>query len=289
MNGDTLVKGKTTATDIKSHWFEVKDPAGKLYYINSFLGSSAGEVTFNLSDAKSDTLGSIVIRDGVYAVRYVVTDRAGNRNDAPNYTNSTIHTITVDKTAPQVVGVVDYSLVGPGQYRARVVFNEDVSSADGWMPTGGPREYTRLISLLESGVAAFSDLAGNTTNVAFSAPAPSVTQDNNQAPNGGGSSLTGPVSRTTPPATEVGSRSSVIDNTAGDEEAGTVAGARALASNDNAEIASSEEGGVLGDSIEEEAAPGWLASNWYWILGVIAAGAGLWFIAGLRRRRNEEA
>lgn len=104
-NGDVVIKGIGSDNHgIKSHWFEVKAPNGTLYYKN-FPSNSATEVTFNLSEA-SRTDGGVEsfapIVGGEYTIRYVVTDLAGNRNDDPGYTNSEIHTLTIDKTRPVV-------------------------------------------------------------------------------------------------------------------------------------------------------------------------------------------
>ena len=42
---------------------------------------------------------------GEYQIRYVATDKAGNRNDDPGYTNSTIKTLIVDASAPIISSV----------------------------------------------------------------------------------------------------------------------------------------------------------------------------------------
>lgn len=86
-----------TLSGVNSHWFEIKAPNGTFYYVY-------GTSNFDLSEAKDNTVDKnpIVITEGEYQIRYVVTDKAGNRSDDPNYTHSTLHTITIDMTAPTV-------------------------------------------------------------------------------------------------------------------------------------------------------------------------------------------
>ncbi len=86
-----------TLSGVNSHWFEIKAPNGTFYYVY-------GTNNFDLSEAKDNTVDKnpIVITEGAYQIRYVVTDKAGNRSDDPNYTHSTLHTMTIDMTAPTV-------------------------------------------------------------------------------------------------------------------------------------------------------------------------------------------
>lgn len=103
-NQDILIKGVATDNHvIKSHWFEIKDPSGALFYKN-FPSNSATEVTFNLTEATNGT-GNLTISDGEYKIRYVVTDITGNRNDDPNYSNPTIHNLLIDTTAPTMSNI----------------------------------------------------------------------------------------------------------------------------------------------------------------------------------------
>lgn len=82
-----------TGSGVKSNWFEITDPNGKLFYVN-------GKSSFNLSEAKDNSAQKVPITviDGAYRIRYVVTDKAGNRSDDPNYTNPTIKTMVIDRT-----------------------------------------------------------------------------------------------------------------------------------------------------------------------------------------------
>lgn len=94
VEGDVEIRGVASDNHvIKSHWFEVKAPDGVLYYKN-FPGTSTAEVSFQLADVAP-------IIEGDYVIRYVVADKAGNRNDDPGFTNSEVHVLTV--TFPVVV------------------------------------------------------------------------------------------------------------------------------------------------------------------------------------------
>ena len=89
LNDEIVITGLTDADDLGNHWFEITPPAGKLFYKQS---SGAADKTFSF---KLDTSAGA----GEYKIRYVVTDKAGNRNDDPNYLNPTILAIEV---APRV-------------------------------------------------------------------------------------------------------------------------------------------------------------------------------------------
>lgn len=82
----------STELNMKSHWFEITNPDGSLSYSLDFTTSKL-TYSFDLDTSKGD---------GQYKIRYVATDKAGNRNDDPNYSDPTIRTITVDNTAPEI-------------------------------------------------------------------------------------------------------------------------------------------------------------------------------------------
>ena len=112
---------------VKSHWFEIKAPNGTLYYVS-------GKDNFNLSEAKdnSDEKKPIVITDGDYRIRYVVTDKAGNRSDDPNYTNPTYHTTKIDTVAPSkpVINPHGGSIKGTQKFTISSPDNDTKVSAD---------------------------------------------------------------------------------------------------------------------------------------------------------------
>lgn len=76
--------------NIKSHWFEITHPDGSLSYSQN-MNTDSLTYSFELDTSKGD---------GEYKLRYVATDRAGNRSDDPGYSNSTTRTIVVDTIAP---------------------------------------------------------------------------------------------------------------------------------------------------------------------------------------------
>lgn len=84
--GAVTVTGSVAAEpNIKSHWFEITDPAGrKTYQYN--LNTSQKSYSFELDTAAGD---------GVYSVRYVATDHAGNRSDS---VASAVQSVTVQNT-----------------------------------------------------------------------------------------------------------------------------------------------------------------------------------------------
>ncbi|MDD4719017.1 MAG: hypothetical protein PHY00_04280 [Bacilli bacterium] len=89
---EVIITGEVDASEnnIKSHWFEITNPDGttsKSYNLNT----NELSYSFNLDTTKGS---------GEYTIRYVATDKAGNRNDDPKYTNSTVKTIIVDATDP---------------------------------------------------------------------------------------------------------------------------------------------------------------------------------------------
>lgn len=87
VEGDTEIRGVASDNfEIRSHWFEVKAPGGEHFY--KYFPTTSHEVSFYLSE-----LAPVV--EGDYVVRYVVTDKAGNRNDDPGYANSETKMITV--------------------------------------------------------------------------------------------------------------------------------------------------------------------------------------------------
>lgn len=75
--------------NMKSHWIEVRNPDDTLSYSHN-MNTSDLEYSFNLDTSAGD---------GKYHIRYVATDKAGNRNDVDG---STTRTITVDNTAPAI-------------------------------------------------------------------------------------------------------------------------------------------------------------------------------------------
>lgn len=78
--------------NIKTHWFEITYPDNTLGYVNK---PANGELShqFTLDTSKGS---------GTYKIRYVATDKAGNRNDDPNYSNSMIRTFIVDTNKPTI-------------------------------------------------------------------------------------------------------------------------------------------------------------------------------------------
>lgn len=95
--GKVKVTGAATDTNIKSHWFEITGPNSYVAYFNN-MNTSDSTHSFDW-----DTAG---LAEGTYKIRYVASDRAGNRSDDPSYSKPTIRTVIVDHTAP--VGDITY-------------------------------------------------------------------------------------------------------------------------------------------------------------------------------------
>lgn len=95
----TTVSASVDADDMKSHWFEIKTPNDGLKYV--FKSTSDKTFTFDLAAV----LGGDVAA-GDYSVRYVATDKAGNRSDSPNYTNSKVLEFTVDEEVAPLATVI---------------------------------------------------------------------------------------------------------------------------------------------------------------------------------------
>ena len=81
-----------TDTDIKSHWIEIKNPDGSLSYSYNMNTTSLTH-SFDLDTSKGD---------GEYRIRYVATDRDGNRSDR---SGDTIRVIMVDNSAPVITDI----------------------------------------------------------------------------------------------------------------------------------------------------------------------------------------
>ncbi|MDD2505195.1 MAG: InlB B-repeat-containing protein, partial [Bacilli bacterium] len=82
-----IITGEVDPSEVnmKRHWFEITTPTGGTYYEGPIDNESLTH-SFDL-----DTSYGI----GEYKIRYVATDKAGNRSDAPNFSNSTIRTLNV--------------------------------------------------------------------------------------------------------------------------------------------------------------------------------------------------
>jgi hypothetical protein len=78
--------------NLKSHWFEITNPDGSYTYENVANSTNLSH-SFTLDTSKGS---------GQYKIRYVATDKAGNRSDDPAYTNSTVRTVQVDAQKPSI-------------------------------------------------------------------------------------------------------------------------------------------------------------------------------------------
>ncbi|NLC48590.1 MAG: DUF5011 domain-containing protein [Tenericutes bacterium] len=89
---DVTVIGEVDSIEknINSHWFEIINPDGTL---NHSMNMNTSELSYSF---KLDTSKG----SGTYKLRYVATDKVGNRSDDPNFTNSVIRTIEVDAVNP---------------------------------------------------------------------------------------------------------------------------------------------------------------------------------------------
>ena len=88
------VTGSVDASEhnMKSHWFEITGPDNYVYHAYNMNDNS---------DSWSFDWNTKSLASGVYTIRYVATDKAGNRNDDPNNTNPTKTVVTVDNQGPQ--------------------------------------------------------------------------------------------------------------------------------------------------------------------------------------------
>lgn len=82
----------TSEKHIKSHSFEITNPDASISHVED-MNTSVLNYEFNLDTSKGS---------GEYKIRYVATDKAGNRNDDPENTNSTIRTLIVDVDGPTI-------------------------------------------------------------------------------------------------------------------------------------------------------------------------------------------
>lgn len=89
LGGNITVTGEVDGAEknIKSHWFEVRNPDGTYSYSHN-MNTEDLSYSFELDTSAGD---------GEYRIRYVATDRAGNRSDTGG---STVRTLVVDNTAP---------------------------------------------------------------------------------------------------------------------------------------------------------------------------------------------
>lgn len=162
-NSNPLIAGvaSDTGSGVKSHWFEVRAPNGTYYYVT-------GKSSFSLAEAKDGTAAKnpIVITDGEYRIRYVVTDNANNRNDDPNYTNPTLHTMKLDLTDPD--GVVMISGTDTAATATLGSLTEAIKTPAGWTKVGS--EYVRDAPHTANGnySVEIEDLAGNTRTIHYS-------------------------------------------------------------------------------------------------------------------------
>jgi len=83
----TVIGSVTNEDNIKSHWFEILKPDGTTTFHRYNMNSRDDSFSFEIKDLEL----------GVYRIRYVATDRAGNRNDDPNHKNPTILTLNVNE------------------------------------------------------------------------------------------------------------------------------------------------------------------------------------------------
>ena len=107
--------------NMKSHWIEVRNPDGTLSYAHN-MSTNDLSYSFDLDTSAGD---------GEYHIRYVATDKAGNRNDVDG---STTRTITVDNAAPAISGF-EFENIKNGKYNptkviARVAEDDGSRSAE---------------------------------------------------------------------------------------------------------------------------------------------------------------
>lgn len=148
------VTGTVEASEqnIKSHWFEVVGPHGVATQYSYTMNTSDLTYSFNLDTSAGN---------GEYKIRYVATDKAGNRSDA---TGSVIRTITVDNSAPSIDSV-SYSNSGNPTNKAVVVTittSESVATPAGWDKVSDTT-FKKTYSSDQIDSVAVSDLAGNSS------------------------------------------------------------------------------------------------------------------------------
>lgn len=122
--------------NVQTHWFEIKGPGlpagGKLVgdiYSSPAVSRTANEYVFNW-----DTTGL----NGTYTIRYVATDKAGNRNDCFRGTavgcvdSTAILTVTIDNTNPTISASLSDTLIGGGDANPTLtlVLNDALSGID---------------------------------------------------------------------------------------------------------------------------------------------------------------
>lgn len=107
LKGAITITGEVDPSEasVKSHWFEITNPDDSLSYAYN-MSTSSLSYSFTLDTSKGD---------GVYKIRYVATDKAGNRSDDPNNSNPTIRTLIVDNTVPNVE-ILNMDAVNPSSF-----------------------------------------------------------------------------------------------------------------------------------------------------------------------------
>lgn len=89
VRGTVDITGAITDGGTGRHWFEVKGPNGYELTTGTQGNNDASNWTYTWNTSGLS---------GQYSIRYVATDRAGNRSDAPNFTNSVTRTVIVDNS-----------------------------------------------------------------------------------------------------------------------------------------------------------------------------------------------
>lgn len=120
LSGTITVTGEvnTEEANIKSHWFEITNPDGSKSHVHN-LNTSDKSYSFTLDTS---------FGDGEYKIRYVATDKAGNRSDDPGFSNPTIRTLIVDNTAPSKPEIIKPA--GGQYFSSTPIRNEWTASSD---------------------------------------------------------------------------------------------------------------------------------------------------------------
>lgn len=138
--------------NIKSHWFEVLGPKGTVSQYSYNMNTSDLTYSFNLDTSDGD---------GEYKIRYVATDKAGNRSDVAG---SVVRTITVDNSVPSIDSV-SYSNNGNPTNKAVIVMittSEPVATPSGWEKVSNVT-FKKTYNSDQTESVTVADLAGNSS------------------------------------------------------------------------------------------------------------------------------
>lgn len=279
MKDTIVITGEVDSAEanLKSHWFEITNPDGSKSYAYQMNATGLG-YSFDLDTSKGD---------GLYTIRYVATDKAGNRSDA---SGSTIRTVVVDNAdpvasitssdaqstaTPTISGTVDGDAVD-------LEFTIDGSPQTlTWVPGETTWTFTPTTALTEGDhdiTILATDPAGNTGGQAGT-----ITIVLPEAETAGETGTTGGTTGTTPAATTPEATvtpGEVLGDQTTNEDA---------AANANNDDKTNPSASILGDATSNPMNLFGLA--WYWWLLILAAIIAAWWAiaAALRRRDNQNA